>query len=312
MSLPQHVKADLALAGVVFIWGTSFVLVKEALADASPLMFLLLRFGVASLVLLPLLGRRMNWREPRAAGAGLLVGFFLFAGFLFQTFGLQHTTPSKSAFITSLSVPLVPLVLAVLAPRQLRARALVGIGVATVGMYFLTIPPGSFSLERGDLITSFCAIGFACHIVALGRYAPRFGFSSIAVWQVLAAFALLLVTAPVASSAGWGGLNVRWSGGLLFALGVTAVLGTALAFSVQTWAQQYTSATHAAVLFSLEPVFAAGFSYLVIGERLGGRGFLGAALILAGVLVTELAGNSTPAGELAAPAPANPAPEERV
>jgi drug/metabolite transporter (DMT)-like permease len=134
----------------------------------------------------------------------------------------------------------------------------------------------------------------------------------MAVWQVLAAFAFLLVAAPVASRAGWDGLDIRWSGGLLFALGVTAVLGTALAFSVQTWAQQYTSPTHAAVLFSLEPVFAAGFSYLVIGERLGGRGFLGAALILAGVLVTELAGNSTPAGEPAAPASANPVPEERV
>ncbi|HXE74193.1 MAG TPA: DMT family transporter [Candidatus Xenobia bacterium] len=304
MSVPSSVKADLALTGVVLVWGTSFVIVKEALADASPLMFLLLRFGVASLVLLPLFGRRLSWREPGALRAGLLVGLCLFAGFLFQTVGLQHTTPSKSAFITSLSVPLVPLILAALAPRQLRARALLGIATATVGMYFLTIPAGSFSIERGDLITFFCAVGFACHIVALGRYAPRFGCSSIAVSQVLTAFMLLLLVAPVAGSAGWDALDVRWSANLWFALGVTAVLGTALAFSVQTWAQQYTSATHAAVLFSLEPVFAAAFSYLMVGERLGGRGFVGAALILAGVLVTELAGNST--------TPANPAAGERV
>lgn len=309
MSLPSPVKADLALAAVVLVWGTSFVIVKEALADASPLMFLLLRFGVAALVLLPLLGRRLNWREPAAARAGLVVGFLLFAGFVFQTIGLQHTTPTKSAFITSLSVPLVPLLLAVLSPRQLNARALLGIGVATVGMYFLTIPAGSFSVERGDLITLFCAVGFACHIVALGRYAPRYGFASMAVWQVLAAFVCILIVAPVASSAGLASLEVVWTGKLLFALGVTAVLGTALAFSVQAWAQQYTSPTHAAVLFSLEPVFAAAFSYLVVGERLGGRGFLGAALILAGVLVTELAGNSSPAG--AEPrASANPAPSE--
>ena len=173
-------------------------------------------------------------------------------------------------------------------------------------MYFLTIPAGSFAIERADLITFFCAVGFACHIVALGRYAPRFGFTSIAVSQVLAAFVLLLLVAPVAGSAGWDALDVRWSGNLWFALGVTAVLGTALAFSVQTWAQQYTSPTHAAVLFSLEPVFAAAFSYLMVGERLDARGFVGAALILAGVLVTELAGNSTPepAAELT-PRPAN-------
>ncbi len=310
MSLPLHAKADLALAAVVLVWGTSFVIVKEALADASPLVFLLLRFGLASLILLPLFGRRLNWREPGAVRAGLLVGFLLYAGFVFQTIGLQNTTPTKSAFITSLSVPLVPLILAALSPRQLRARALLGIATATVGMYFLTIPAGSFSVERGDLITSFCAVGFACHIVALGRYAPRYGFASMAVWQVLVAFALLLVTAPVAGLAGWASLEIRWSAGLLFALGVTAVLGTALAFSVQTWAQQYTSPTHAAVLFSLEPVFAAAFSYLVVGERLGARGLLGAGLILAGVLVTELAGNSAAAGQPEVRAPANPAPSE--
>ncbi len=299
----------MALAAVVLVWGTSFVMVKEALADASPLMFLLLRFGVAALVLLPLLGRRLNWREPAATRAGLVVGFLLFAGFVFQTIGLQHTTPTKSAFITSLSVPLVPLLLAVLSPRQLSARALLGIGVATVGMYFLTIPAGSFSVERGDLITLFCAVGFACHIVALGRYAPRFGFASMAVRQIVAAFVFLLVAAPIAGGLGWASLDIRWSAGLLFALGVTAVLGTALAFSVQTWAQQYTSPTHAAVLFSLEPVFAAAFSYFMVGERLGGRGLLGAGLILAGVLVTELAGNSSPAG--AEPrASANPVPGE--
>ena len=310
MSLPLRLKADLALAAVVLVWGTSFVMVKEALADASPLMFLLLRFGLASLVLLPLFGRRLNWRAPGVARAGLVVGFLLFAGFVFQTVGLQHTTPTKSAFITSLSVPLVPLLLAGLFPRQLRLGALLGIATATAGMYFLTIPADSFSVGRGDLITLFCAVGFACHIVALGRYAPRYGFASIAAWQVLAAFALVLVTAPVAGLTGLASLEVQWTGKLLFALGVTAVLGTALAFSVQAWAQQYTSPTHAAVLFSLEPVFAAAFSYLVVGERLSGRGLLGAGLILAGVLVTELAGNSAPADQGGAEAAANPAAKE--
>ena len=310
MSLPSPVKADLALAAVVLVWGTSFVIVKEALTDASPLMFLLLRFGVASLVLLPLFGRRLSWREPGTVRAGLVVGFLLFAGFVFQTIGLQHTTPTKSAFITSLSVPLVPLILAVFSPRQLSGRALLGIGVATVGMYFLTIPAGSFSVGRGDLITLFCAAGFACHIVALGRYAPRYGFASLAVLQIVAAFVFLLVVTPIAGGLGWASLDIRWTSGLWFALGITAVLGTALAFSVQTWAQQYTSPTHAAVLFSLEPVFAAAFSYLVVGERLGGRGLVGAVLILAGVLVTELAGNSASADNSASPA--NPTDTERV
>jgi len=294
VALPLRLKADLALAGVVLIWGTSFVIVKAALADASPLAFLLLRFLVASLAMLALSWRFLFPLDAGTFRAGAVIGFFLFAGFAFQTIGLQHTTPTKSAFITALSVPLVPLLLVFVLRHRLRWESLAGIAAATVGMYFLTVPPGELDIARGDLLTLACALAFAGHIVAIGRYAPRYGHSHLALWQILVALALFALIAPVAGAAGLDALEVRWTGRLLLALGVTGVLATALAFSVQTWAQQFTLPTHTAILFSLEPVFAALTSFLVLQERLGWRGLLGAALILFGVLLVELRGTPVP------------------
>ncbi|MCI0404187.1 MAG: DMT family transporter [Acidobacteria bacterium] len=302
MSLPLRVKADLALVGIIGIWGASFVVVKAALADASPLAFLLLRFLVAAAALLAISWRSLAPTDRGTLRAGAVIGFFLFAGFAFQTIGLQHTTPTKSAFITALSVPLVPLLLVVLFRRRPRWEVLAGIAAATLGMYLLTVPAGIFQIARGDLFTLGCALAFAGHIVAIGRYAPRFGHTHLALWQILVALALLILVAPAAGLTGLDAFEVRWSGRLLLALGVTGVLATALAFSVQTWAQQFTLPTHTAIIFSLEPVFAALTSYLVLRETLGWRGLAGAGLILFGVLLVELRGAPVPIDAVDAPA----------
>ncbi|MGH9789352.1 MAG: DMT family transporter [Candidatus Acidiferrales bacterium] len=307
MPLPLRVKADLALAGVVLIWGTSFVIVKTALDDASPLAFLLLRFAIAGLAMLALSWRSLATTKPGTLRAGAVIGFFLFAGFAFQTIGLHHTTPTKSAFITALSVPLVPLLLVFVLRHRPRWEVLAGIAAATLGMYLLTVPPGTFEIARGDLLTLVCALAFAAHIVAIGRYAPRFGHSHLALWQILVALALFVLVVPVAGVTGLDPLEVRWSLRLLLALGVTGILATALAFSVQTWAQQFTLPTHTAILFSLEPVFAALTSFVVLRERLGGRGLLGAALILFGVLLVELRGTPVPVDALDAANPSGDA-----
>jgi drug/metabolite transporter (DMT)-like permease len=173
-------------------------------------------------------------------------------------------------------------------------------------MYLLTVPAGAFQMARGDLLTLGCAVAFAGHIVAIGRYAPRHGHAHLALWQVLVALALFVVVAPVAGLTGLDVFEVRWTGRLLLALGVTGVLATALAFSVQTWAQQFTLPTHTAIIFSLEPVFAALTSFLVIEERLGWRGLAGAGLILFGVLLVELRSAPVPIDAVDAAEPANP------
>lgn len=304
MSLPLRLKADLALALVSFIWGATFVVVQAALVDASPLVFVLLRFALAAALLFVIFRRRGSLREPGMARAGMVLGFFLAAGYAFQTIGLKYTTPAKSAFITALSVVMVPLVLVLVFRRRLRAVAVAGVGTATVGLYYLTVPAGEFTISRGDLITLFCALAFAGHIVAIGHYAPRHSVAGLAVWQVAAGLVWTAVALPLTAAAGLEAPRLAWSPRLAGALLVTAVLATALAFSIQTWAQRFTSATHTALLFSLEPVFAALSSYLLLGELLSGRGWLGAGLILAGVLLAELPGAAPPVMP-GAPSPAN-------
>lgn len=305
MPLTRRLKADLSLGFISFIWGATFVVIKSALTDVSPLVFILLRFALASLLLLILLRRRASLRQAGLVKAGALVGFFLCAGYIFQTVGLLHTTATKSAFITALSVALVPLTLVVVLRRRLGAGAVVGAGLAVVGLYFLTVPAGELTMARGDLITFVCALAFAAHIVAVGHYAPRFGYAGLAVSQVGAAFVVAAVVLPLAAVAGWEIPRLVWTPRVLGALVVTAVFATALAFAVQSWAQQFTSPTHTAILYSLEPVFAALTSYVVFAERLSGRGWLGAGLILAGVLVAELRGPAAPDMPGMA-APANP------
>lgn len=305
MPLTRRLKADLSLGLISFIWGATFVVIKSALTDVSPLVFILLRFALASLLLLLLLRGRASLRQAGLVKAGALVGFFLCAGYIFQTVGLVYTTPTKSAFITALSVALVPLTLVVVLRRRLGSGAVAGAALAVVGLYFLTVPPGELTMGRGDLITLVCSLAFAAHIVAVGHYAPRFGYAGLAVLQVGAAFVVAAAALPVAATAGWEIPRLVWTPRVFGALVVTAVFATALAFAVQSWAQQFTSPTHTAILYSLEPVFAALTSYVVFAEQLSGRGWLGAGLILAGVLVAELRGPTAPDVPGMA-APANP------
>jgi drug/metabolite transporter (DMT)-like permease len=282
--------ADLSLLGITFIWGSTFVIVKKALESSSTLLFLALRFTLAALAVAllfrgPLLAEGGRKRELQAAlGGGVVVGSVLFLGYLFQTLGLRLTTPAKSGFITGFSVALVPVFNAILYRAWPSWNACVGVCCATAGLYLL-IAPGNVVAEfsRGDLLTLACAVAFGLHILLLGRYSRRMSVAALSVAQIGVAAVLSL------SSFFWAeAVYVRWTAPLIVAVAVTGLLATALAFSVQTWAQQFTSPTHTALIFTLEPVFAWLTSYLLLGEALGTRGASGAVLILAGIILSEL------------------------
>jgi drug/metabolite transporter (DMT)-like permease len=230
--------------------------------------------------------RRFHGRTFRTAAAnwlpGVLVGLALFAGYAFQTFGLRETTPAKAGFITGLSVALVPLGQAVFLRRPPRRNSIIGAALATLGLALLTLQ-ADLTVSRGDLLVFACAVAFAAHILLMGRYAPdwpplRLAFVQITTVAVLSGAAALLLERPVPWPAG----NV-W-----FAATFTGLLATALAFFVQSRAQQATSPTHTALIFAAEPVFAGLFSFLLIGEVLGPRQVAGSALILAGMVTAEL------------------------
>ncbi|HOL70918.1 MAG TPA: DMT family transporter [Bryobacteraceae bacterium] len=278
-------RADLALVFIALIWGSTFVVVKEALADTSTLLFLALRFSLATvslgLVFRPLPGtfaRRTPWMK-----GGVLAGLCLFGGYAFQTFGLRYTTPSKSAFITGLAIVMVPVLAGVVQRKVPHPSEAIGVAVATAGLALLTMPAGSLHMEKGDLLTLACAVAFAAHILVVGYYAPKIGFQALTLVQ--------LATTAAMSLAGFWWLEtpfIRWSAGVVAAVIVTGLLATALAFSVQTWAQQYTTPTRTALILALEPVFAWVTSFVVTGEVLSRKAALGAALILSGILLVEL------------------------
>lgn len=273
-------RADAALAGNTLIWGSTFVLVQAALKDVSPIVFLAIRFSIATAALALLFRSRTRYRPTRG---GLIAGGCLFAGYLFQTVGLQFTTASKSAFITGLAIPLVPLLSSIVYFSRPRFFELAGILCATSGMGLMTLPGDSLRIGRGDLLTFFCAVAFAAHIIAVGHYSGRISFESLSFMQVAAAAVLGLSTfwwieKPV----------IHLTPVVLIALAMTGLLATALAFTVQAWAQQHTTATRTALIYSLEPVVAWLTSFWLMGELLSRRAAVGAALILTGILLVEL------------------------
>lgn len=273
-------RADAALAGNTIIWGSTFVLVQAAIREVSPIVFLAIRFSIATVALALLFRGRIRFSPTRG---GLVAGGCLFAGYLFQTVGLQFTTASKSAFITGLTIPLVPLLTSIVYLHRPKFFEMAGVLCATIGMGMMTLQGETLRMGRGDLLTLGCAMAFAAHIITVGHYSGRTNFETLSFMQVAMAAVLSISTfwwveTPV----------LHWSPVVVAALGVTGLLATALAFTVQTWAQQHTTPTRTAVIFALEPVVAWLTSYWLTGEILSQRAALGAALILAGILLVEL------------------------
>lgn len=287
--MSRTAKAHWLLLLVALIWGATFVTVKDALNDISPLLFNALRMALAFLCLVAFYPRELRRIGSREWRMSWPVGVLLFLGYSFQTTGLRLTTPSKSAFITGLSVVLVPLFLFALFRRKISIWAGVGVAAAFTGLAMLALPAGRnwsdlAQVNPGDWLTLACAIAFALQIIFLGRATQAVSFKAVAMLQTGIAAVLMASVVPLSEH-----LHVLWSGRVLIALVVTAVLATAAAFAIQSWAQQFTSATNTALIFTMEPVFALLTSYLVLQERLGGRALLGCGLILGGVLLSELA-----------------------
>jgi len=280
----SHWAADAVLLGVSVFWGTSFAIIKEALGDTTPANLLFIRFAFACLLLIPFGWRRRETWSREFLKPGIITGFFLFTAFLTQAWGLAFTSASRSGLITGLSVILVPL-LSILILRRMPARvAMVGAGLAFLGLYLLTSADEAQSLpfNWGDFLTLICAFFWAGHILALGRYSP----GGDAFWLTF----IQLATSCM-GSLGWvistGGLSLRLPPGVYGAAFYLALTCTVLAYLGQTWAQGRTTPTRTAIILSLEPVFAALFAWVWLGERLGLWGWMGAGLILTGILLAE-------------------------
>ena len=287
----RRMRADVALALCSLLWGATFVVVRNALDHVSVFLFLALRFTVAAVLMATFRPRALKRLHQEELFAGGALGLFLFRGYAFQTAGLQYTTPAKSGFVTGSSVVLVPLLLGVFWRRRMTAWIYGGTLAVVAGLYLLTVPAEGFTgFNRGDLLTLAAAALYAVHIILVGEYARRHSGAALGVLQIAACAGLAWFATISASLTSWQ--IVRFDGRLeaLVGIGICAVFATAIAFSVQLWAQQYTSPSHAAIIFTLEPVFAVITSFLVIGERLNRRSMIGGVFVLAGILIAELLG----------------------
>lgn len=285
---PARWQADLSLAIVALIWGVTFVSVKRALTEISTMYFLAVRFGFASFCMLLIFAPRLRkgtsttvWRGLRG---GAVAGVFLWLGYVLQTFGLKYTTAGNSGFLTGLYIVLVPLISAWVYRKWPQLSELVGIAVASVGMLLLTIPSldRNLHMNRGDLLTIGCAVAFAFQLLVLGYYSQRERFEAVALGQIACAAVLSTLSLVIEPP------RAVWSSSVIFALVLTSVFATALAFALQTWGQQYTTATRTALIFALEPVFALATAVLAGGERLTLAAVCGGGLILAGIVAVEL------------------------
>ena len=295
-------RAEAALIGNTIVWGATFTVVKETIRSVSPMLFLALRFMVATAALVVYFRFRGRRTPPAKARAnswriGALIGVFLFSGYVLQTQGLRFTTAPRSAFITGLASVMVPLLGALVYKTRPQVSEVVGVLVATAGLGLMTLQgvigfadaryapayaPGYATIGRGDLLTLAGALAFAAHIVALGHFSERMSFEFLSMMQVGSAAVLALALC------GWAEQPyAEWRPTVVCVILITGFLATALAFTIQAWAQQFTTSTRTALIYMLEPVFAWMTSYVLAGENLTGRAAVGAVLILGGVMLVE-------------------------
>lgn len=285
----KQMKADFALIFVTLMWGASFIMTKNALVGLETFNFLAIRFGIATLISAVVFYGKIRHMEKRTFLLGIGVGLIMFVAYALQTVGIGITTVSKSAFITGTSVLMVPLFAAWFLKRVPDKSSIFGAILAFFGLGLMTLTGGgdtatvADSINFGDLLTFFSAIGFALHILSVGKFTVQVDSISFAIVQlatvsVFSALTSVVFETPIIPTGAFAWFNILF----------LAIVCTSLAFIVQNVAQKYTSSTHTALIYAGEPVFAAIFAYIVVGELIGTPGIIGACLIVSGMLFAEI------------------------
>ncbi|WKZ68687.1 MAG: DMT family transporter [Melioribacteraceae bacterium] len=288
--------AEGALLLATLIWGGTFVIVKESLNDSSPMLFITLRFALASILLLPFIYKRRKLFTKELLFGSMLVGVFLFLGFATQTVGLKYTTASRSGFITGTTVVIVPILQLLIEKRPPTLGAIIGTLLVFLGLTFLSSGGNSIytvftelgtNFNWGDFLTLLCAVFFAFQIVFIDIVSRKYDFWLLMFVQlstvaVLAFFATLFFEITSIES-----IKLIPTDYLLFGLLYTGILATLINISIQTKFQKEVTPTKAGIIFSFELVFAALFAFFLLNEKITNFGIVGGALIFMGLLVSE-------------------------
>ncbi|MEA2498228.1 MAG: hypothetical protein QOH26_633 [Actinomycetota bacterium] len=281
MPRDRTVLAELALIAVAAVWGLTFVMVQDAIAVMPVMSFLAFRFCAAALVVGLVFRRELRSLGSDGLRAGVVMGGWLTAGYIFQTMGLERTSASNAGFITGMFVVLTPLFGALFLGQKAGAPAWAAAAVSTVGLLLLS--GGAGGINSGDVLVFLCACSFAGHILATGKAVREHPAGALLAVQLGVCGSVTFLAALVG-----GDLELPRSGQVLTALAVTAFIASALGFFVQTYAQRHAPPARTALILASEPAFAGLFAYLLADERLDLTGWVGAGLILAAIVAVEL------------------------
>lgn len=279
--MKPQVKADLAMLLVTLFWGSSYLFMQMGLTDLETFNLIGLRFGIAFFIAASFFHKRMLQANRKTILHAFIMGAILFGVFATVTEGVKTTTASQAGFLVSLTVIFVPL-LSILLKNRPENRIFFGAGLAMIGIGLLTLTE-ELSISKGDALCIGTALFYATHIIVTGKLAPQSDAIQLGVYQLGFAALFGLIFSLFTEVPRLPHTPKAW-----LAVLVLSILCSAIGFVVQTVAQQHTTPTHTGLIFSLEPVFAAIFAFLLNGEMLSVRGYIGAALVLVSVLIAEL------------------------
>ena len=280
----KGIQAEIYLLGIVIIWGSTFAIIKGVLDQIPTFTFLAYRFLLAALILYLIFWKRIKENiDKTTLKKGSLIGIFLFMGYAFQTVGLKYTTATKAGFITGLSVVLVPIISHFFIKEKVNRNSAIGVVLAFIGLWFLNYN-SSFSFNLGDFLVLLCAMSFAMHIISVGLYAKKVDYVGLVIVQLATVFVLCLLMALIFEKPA---IHLSYSSNIWWSIVITGIFATALALYMQNKFQRHSTATKTAIIFSGEPIFAAVFAYLLLGEKVGLIAWIGGLLIIFGMIVSQ-------------------------
>ena len=277
-------RADLLLLTVAIAWGVTFLMVQEAIESTPVYAFLFFRFTLASILMFFIAYKFLKETNIQTVLYGVILGLFLFFAFATQTFGLAYTKSSIVAFITGLNVICVPFLAYFIFKDKVRRNVFIASLIAVFGLYLLTMS-GKLTLGTGEFLTLICAFLFALQIIFTGKFSKQVNVYLLVLYILITVSVLLLGFSLVLDDTTFG---IEYDYTFYKAVLVTAIFATVYAFLIQTYMQQFTTATKTAIIFTMEPVSASIYGYFVGGEILTSIQIFGAALIIVATLVSEL------------------------
>ncbi|MEN8194144.1 MAG: DMT family transporter [Bacteroidota bacterium] len=289
-------KGELILLLITLFWSATFVIVKESLYDISSMLFVGLRFLIAGLILLPIIiHKKISFRNVDLK-LPIFLGILLFLGFATQTIGLRYTSATKSAFLTGTAVVIIPIVQTIIEKRKPGTGSIIGVVVVLFGISLLSGGDSIFTLLEdlaanfnfGDGMTLMCAFFFALYVVYLDILSNQYDFWLLLMIQIVVTMVFAFVFSVVFHIVNFEVIKFNFSPQLGMGILYTAIFATLVTTALQTKYQKLVTPTKAGIVYSFEPIFAAVIAYLAIGERITTFGYIGAALIFVGLIISEV------------------------